>query len=153
MRIEIRIINYLSAVFIAILIAACNPESEPIVYGQDKCDYCRMSIVDQRFGCEVVTQKGKIYKYDAVECMVNYIDREVEDESKLKFILTNSYDSPGELIDANTCHYLISENMPSPMGMYLNPFKSLDIATKSKEEHLGVIFSWAELRADFVAKR
>ena len=59
---------------ILLMIVACDPESKPIVYGEDKCEFCRMSIVDQRFAGEVVTQKGKAYKFDAVECMVNYID-------------------------------------------------------------------------------
>lgn len=153
MRIDIRIINYLSAVFIAILLAACNPESKPIVYGQDKCEFCRMSIVDQRFGGEIVTQKGKVYKYDAVECMVNYMDKKVEDESKIKFILTNTYDAPGQLIEAAGCYYLKSENMPSPMGMYLNPFKSTDEALKNQKVHSGIIYTWEELRSDFIAKR
>ena len=37
-------------VLFMLALQACNPESKPIVYGQDKCEFCRMSIVDQRFG-------------------------------------------------------------------------------------------------------
>jgi copper chaperone NosL len=59
-------------IFIMIMLIACNPERKPIQYGEDKCAFCRMSIVDQRFGGEIVTQKGKVYMFDAVECMVNY---------------------------------------------------------------------------------
>ena len=74
---------------------SCNPESKPIIYGQDKCDFCRMSIVDQRFAGEIVTQKGKVFKFDAVECMLNYINNQVEDQRTIKLILTNTYDNPG----------------------------------------------------------
>ena len=152
MRID-RILSYAPIVLIAFAFFSCDPKSKPIAYGEDKCEFCRMSIVDQRFGGEIVTQKGKVYKYDAVECMVNYLDQRVDDESSLKMILTNTYDAPGKLQDARACYYLISENMPSPMGMFLNPFESLDAATKNMQEHSGAIFSWQELRADFLAKR
>lgn len=131
------------------MLNSCNPESKPILYGEDKCEFCRMSIVDKRFGGEIVTQKGKTYKFDAVECMVNYIDERVEDESKLKFILTNTYDNPGELINASECTYLKSENMPSPMGMFLNPFNERSEAIKLQKENTGSILNWEELRVDF----
>jgi copper chaperone NosL len=72
-------------ILLVLLLLACNPESQPINYGADMCEFCRMSIVDQRFGSEIVTQKGKVYKFDAVECMINYLDDRVEDESKLKY--------------------------------------------------------------------
>lgn len=135
------------------MIAACNPESKPIIYGEDNCEFCRMSIVDKRFGGEVVTQKGKVYKFDAVECLVNYIDERVEDESKLKFVLTNTYDHPGELVNASECTYLKSTQMPSPMGMFLNPFKEFDKASSFQKENTGSIFTWEELRKDFATNK
>ena len=153
MKYDILLFRFLIGIMSLLVLNSCNPESKPIVYGEDKCEFCRMSIVDQRFGGEIVTQKGKVYKYDAVECMVNYIDKHVEDESKLKLVLTNSYDSPGKLTDVNLCYYLISSNMPSPMGMFLNPFKSLEAATVTQKEQSGAILNWKELRADFMAKR
>ncbi len=137
----------LSAVFILL---ACNPESQPINYGSDMCEFCRMSIVDQRFGSEIVTQKGKVYKFDAVECMVNYLDERVEDESKLKYILTNTLDAPGELIDVQECRFLRSKNMPSPMGMFINPFKDNTLAIRNQEENSGAILDWTTLRNEFI---
>ena len=32
-----------------------------------------MTIVDPRYGAELVTTKGKVYKYDAVECLINSV--------------------------------------------------------------------------------
>ena len=144
-----QIIKFACGAAFIFMINACNPESKPIDYGEDKCEFCRMSIVDLRFGGEIVTQKGKIFKFDAMECMVNYLDERVEDETKLKFVLTNTYDHPGELHNAAVCTYLKSENMPSPMGMFLNPFKKSEEATRFQKLNTGSIFSWDELRADF----
>jgi len=135
--------------FLLFLLVSCNPKSEPIHYGEDKCEFCRMSIVDRRFAGEIVTKKGKIFKFDATECMVNYLDERVEDEANLQFILTNTYDTPGTLVDASTCIYLKSKNMPSPMGMFLNPFKDASEAIKNKDENSGTIMNWQELREEF----
>ena len=112
-----------------------------------------MSIVDQRFGGEIVTQKGKIFKFDAVECMINHIEKNISDESDLRFILTNTLDAPAQLIDVSSNVYLISENMPSPMGMYLNPFSKDVEAQKSQEQNGGQIFNWSELRAEFAKNK
>jgi copper chaperone NosL len=136
-------------ILLVLLLLACNPESQPINYGADMCEFCRMSIVDQRFGSEIVTQKGKVYKFDAVECMINYLDDRVEDESKLKYILTNTLDAPGELVDVQKCTFLKSKNMPSPMGMFINPFRDSTLAIRNQEENSGTILDWANLRGEF----
>ena len=138
-----RLLTFIAVLAIA---GACKSESKPIIYGEDKCEFCRMSIVDQQFGCEVVTKKGKVFKFDAVECMVNYLDQKQLDESAYAMILTNAYDAPGKLIDATACNYLQSENMPSPMGMFLNPFENSDEAIKYQKQETGTIYDWQELR-------
>ncbi len=129
--------------------SGCKPESKPIEYGMDKCEYCRMSIVDSKFGCQIVTQKGKIYNFDAMECLVNYLDERVEDESGIAMMLTNTCDAPGELTDAKTCTYLRSETLPSPMGMYLNPYRDQQEAVNISKQHPGDLMSWQELRKFF----
>ena len=48
------------------------------------------------------------------------LDERVEDE-KLKHMLTNTLDDPGKLNDVHECCFLRSKNMPSPMGMFINP--------------------------------
>ena len=73
----------------------------------------------------------------------------VEDESKIQLILTNTYDNPGKLTDALSCTYLKSQHMPSPMGMFLNPFKESSEAIELQKQNTGDILSWEELRADF----
>ena len=141
--------NQLLLATLVMLAIACTPESKPIVYGQDKCENCRMSIVDNRFASEVVTKKGKSYKFDAVECLINYLDEHVEDESKLSIIQTNTHDAPGQLIDVATCYYLKSESMPSPMGMYLSGYDKQRSALIKHNEIGGEIYSWKELIESF----
>jgi copper chaperone NosL len=137
-----------SVFFIAALLTmlqACGPKPVAIRYGEDKCVHCQMSIVDPRFGCELVTSKGKVYKFDAVECMVNYLQA-MEAPADAALLLTNTWDEPGVLLDVNACVFLQSNELPSPMGMYLNPFHSENQALETQSRHGGKILRWDELK-------
>ena len=37
------------------LLTACSAEPEPIAYGSDACDFCRMNIVDKTHAAQLVT--------------------------------------------------------------------------------------------------
>ncbi len=136
------IISFISV----ILFFACNPEKVPINYGQDKCSYCRMSIVEHQFAGEIVTTKGKVFKFDAVECMANYLAQNNLSDADLAMVLTNTFDHPNTFQNAHECYFLQSKNMPSPMGMFLNPFKDKDEVTKIQQENGGKIMTWNDLK-------
>jgi copper chaperone NosL len=129
------------------LLAGCQAEPKPIAYGSDACHFCRMTIVDQQHGAEMVTRKGKVFKFDAVECLLNYL-REVDDQS-VALYLVNTYTRPGELIDATGATYLVSEGIPSPMGEFLTAFENEMDALDAVEKHGGAVYSWAEIRNRF----
>lgn len=124
---------------------ACSPEPHAIRYGEEACQYCSMSIVDQRFGCEIVTNKNKVYKFDAVECMIHYVEEGNLSQEDIALVLTNSFDNPGALQDAKNCYFLYSKSLPSPMGMYINPFTKNEQAMAMQQKHEGKVFSWNEL--------
>lgn len=63
-----------------ILITSCSIEPAKIQYGKDACHYCKMNIVDKMHAAQYVTKKGKAFKYDAVECMLN--DLKDKDQQK-----------------------------------------------------------------------
>lgn len=132
------------AAFLTVL-QACGPRPVDIRYGEDKCVHCQMSIIDPRFGCELVTSKGKAYKFDAVECLVHYL-KTTEAQADAALLLTNTWDEPGILLDVNTCVFLQSDELPSPMGMYLNPFHSESQALETQSRHGGKILRWGELK-------
>ena len=129
-----------------ITLVSCSPEKSPIEYGFDKCYYCKMTIVDKKFGGELVTRKGKVYKFDATECLVNFLHSDEIRIDEVSMMLTNTYDNPGELVQVEHCYYLRSENMPSPMGMYINPFREKTLALEYQSERNGNIYHWHEVR-------
>jgi len=56
-----------------LLFISCSTKPQPIQYGKDVCDHCKMTIVDQKFGGEIVTKKGKAYKFDDLICMAKFL--------------------------------------------------------------------------------
>lgn len=121
---------------------ACTPAPVPIEYGSDACTFCQMTIVDQQHGAEVVTSKGKAFKFDAIECMVHYITQSPETYA---FYLVNDYENPGKLLDAQACTFLISEGIPSPMGASLSGFAQKAAASTMQAAHGGTLYSWKQI--------
>src|SRR5690606_30570495 len=68
------------AACLLLLFTACKPEAQAIDYGFDSCTHCKMTIADNRYGAELVTQKGKVYKFDAVECLTAYEESDSEED-------------------------------------------------------------------------
>lgn len=129
--------------FFTVLVFACNVKPQPIEYGSDGCHFCSMTIVDRQHAAQMVTEKGKTFKFDAVECMMNHL-KEI-DQGTVALFLVNDYSEPGELVDAKKATYLISEGIPSPMGEFLTAFGNDADAKNAKEGNGGDLYSWDEL--------
>ena len=128
-----------------LLFLSCNVSPKPIEYGSDGCHFCKMTIVDKVHAAEVVTKKGKVYKFDASECMIKFM--EDFDTSEIELYLSNNYTEPETLIDATKATFLISENIPSPMGAFLSTFKNKADAEKFQAEKGGDLYTWETLLA------
>jgi copper chaperone NosL len=122
---------------------SCNVSPKAIDYGSDGCHFCKMTIVDKVHAAEIVTNKGKVYKFDATECMINFM--EDFETSEIELYLSNNYTEPEALIDATQATFLISENIPSPMGAFLSAFKIKADAEKTQAEKGGTLYTWDEL--------
>lgn len=127
--------------------SSCNTGPKPIDYGSDGCHFCSMTIVDQQHAAEIVTKKGKVFKFDSSECMMNHV-KDIE-QQKIALFLVNDYGQPGKLIDATKASFLISSGIPSPMGEFLTAFETQMAATKAKEQHKGEVLTWEQLKSRF----
>ncbi len=141
-------LKHLFTLTITLLFIGCAVGPQPINYGQDGCHFCKMTIVDKVHAAEVVTLKGKVYKFDATECMLNFM--EDFDASQIKLYLSNNYTQPEELIDATSATFLISENIPSPMGAFLSAFKNKEDAEKAQADKGGELYTWETLKTKFL---
>ena len=126
------------------ILSSCGIAPVPIEYNVDQCHACKMIIADSRFGSELITTKGKVYKYDAIECLVPDLVKNGEDH--YKFALVTDFTQPPTLTDARSATYLISENLPSPMGGFLSAYGNEADAVKALENYGGKLYNWDELK-------
>jgi copper chaperone NosL len=125
-----------------IFLMSCTTETEPINYGKDNCQFCKMTIMDNKYGCEVVTQKGKVFKFDDVSCMIKYINISEQTPKEYAQIVVNSYDKPANLVDVNQLFFVVSPNFASPMMGHVAAF-STEKDSEAKK------YSWNELVKKF----
>ncbi len=131
------------SLLVPLVFMACQAKPQPIVYGEDACHFCKMTIVDKVHAAEVVTKKSKVYKFDATECMINF--RSEFETAEIALYLSNNFTQAEELIDATQATFLISENVPSPMGAYLSAFEDKADAEALLKEKGGQLYTWEEL--------
>lgn len=134
-------ILYISLIFFLI---SCSTKPEPIVAGKDVCSYCKMPVADTRFGGEIITEKGKIYKFDDIGCMIHFLTEGINNE-KAKQILSLNYLNNQELIDVYQSSFLISSELHTPMNSDAASFKTKKEAEEYIEKFPGKILSWDEL--------
>lgn len=133
------------------LVQSCSTDPVPIEYGKDQCVFCDMNIVDKAHSAQHVSDKGKQYKYDAVECLIRYVVR--NDVQDIEHILVANYANPGEMIDANNALYIISENIKSPMGANLSAVGSESSAEQIIKENGGEIFTWPAIKNEIEGQK
>lgn len=128
---------------VILVVASCTVKPVKIDYGKDACHFCKMNIVDKNHAVQIVSNKGKHFNYDAVECML--FDLENHNINKIELFLVTDYKTPEKLIDAKQAYYIISDAIKSPMSANLAAFESKSIAEKFVEENGGKLYNWSEI--------
>lgn len=129
---------------------SCTARPEPIRYGQASCHHCKMTIMDQRFAAQIVTQKGKASHFDDLACLVRHLKAEGIDETGLAHIVVNDFARPGELIDARTAVFLQSKSLKSPMMGQIAAFSNAGEAQKIREQFPDArLIRWVDVRRTF----
>jgi copper chaperone NosL len=128
-----------SMLFIVLLgiLTACSPEPVPIKFGHDACDYCKMIIMDPKFGAELVTTKGKAFKFDDINCLIEFSAEEKLSTENVAHWLVINFNEPEKLINAETAYYTRSASIMSPMASRIASFADAE-TRKSMSE------SWTE---------
>lgn len=128
---------------------SCNPQPEPLVFGQDACYTCKMTLMDNKFGAELVTRKGKVYKFDDVNCMLGFYHSAYESTDAYAYIQVVDFANPGHLIDGRNAWYLKSPNIHSPMASGVAAFESEASFQSYKKEWKAILLSWGEIQTQF----
>ena len=126
------------------LLGSCsNSGPQSIALNKDACDFCKMSISDGRYMAEIITKKGRVYKFDDVSCLIKYAAEQGKDNIA-QYYIGNS-EKENELIDATTAWYVTHENYKSPMGGNTAAFVSKQNAEDAAAKQQTNAINWQSL--------
>jgi copper chaperone NosL len=138
----------LTLTFFSIL--SCTIVPEAISYGKDNCQFCKMTIMDPKFGCEIVSKKGKIFKFDDLSCMIKYMKVAEQNYTEFAHVLVNQYDKPNNFIAISDAYFINSQKYQSPMMGYTAAFSDEKQAFAIvKIDNEAKKFTWNELVKKF----
>ncbi|HRQ52381.1 MAG TPA: nitrous oxide reductase accessory protein NosL, partial [Agriterribacter sp.] len=113
--------------------------------GIDQCAFCKMGISDTRFACQLITQKGKIYKFDDTHCMLAFTASPQWDKNTVKNYYLANFSQPEQWLIAENAVLLKSDQLKSPMGGNIAAFSNATDQQATAEHFPGSPVSWKEI--------
>ena len=127
---------------------SCNSnEPKPIKLNSDSCDNCKMTISNGKFGAELITEKGRHYKFDDISCMVKFAKSGTSVPAKTFYV--NDYLQDNTLIPAEKAFYLKDGSINSPMRGNTAAFSSKQEAEQYQTKLNAAPSSWDEIFNSF----
>lgn len=125
------------------LVSCTNTLPKPIKLNVDACDHCKMTISNEKFASECITQKGKVYKFDDVKCMVNFIQK--NSNTKFEQIYISDFLTSSHFLLANNAIIIKADGLKSPMGGNYAAFATQEAAEKYIKELNAIVIPWDNL--------
>jgi copper chaperone NosL len=133
------------ASFLLIFSASCNRAPQPIKIGADTCSFCKMTISDNRFGGEIITKKGKAYKFDDIHCLVSFNKSGAVKAGDVDHTYLVKFNVPHNFIEASKATFFKSNEFRTPMGGNVAAFESEQDLRNTNEKFKGTVVSWNDL--------
>ncbi len=128
------------------LFSCAEPKPQPLTINVDNCDFCKMTISNPAFGAELLTKKGKVYKFDAIECMAGFYGEEsVVKHEDIHSMWAINLTRPGDLIDISTAILFQCDELKSPMGGNYSAISSEDDFKRTSSSYQCRRLSWADI--------
>ena len=124
----------------ALLFLSACVVSGPVDFksGAYTCDYCKMSIIDMRFKSEILSPKGKVYRFDSIECMLAWA-RQHSNMVQARWV--SDFFEPKRWISLEAAYLLRSDTLPSPMGAFLSAYATPAALNRVRAQYGGVRLS------------
>jgi len=139
-------INTIAILFISLLFfTSCQAQPKSIKIGVDQCHFCKMTVSDARFPSEILTQKGKVYIFDDIHCMLGFLKENSTIKKNVKDFYLSDYSGTHNLVKAEESYLYKSEELRSPMGGNIATFANKDSMNAIAEVFPGEAVSWNDL--------
>ncbi len=126
-------------------LSSCNTKPEVIQVGVDNCYFCKMTISDKKFGAELVTKKGKVFKFDDAVCLISFHKTKSIQEQEIATIYLVDFNNNHQFISSSEAKLLKSESLRSPMNGNIAAFRTENDLQKARKQFNGEQVNWSEL--------
>lgn len=130
---------------LAITMASCQVNPRPIQWGKDNCDHCRMTLMDTKFGAELITKKGKTYVFDDLSCLHRFYRQGTVKPEEIANQVVVVFDQKDQFADLNKAWIRLANDINSPMGSHTAGYASREAAEKPGTGNGIEILTWKEL--------
>ena len=129
----------------ALFLLSCS-EAKPIQakLNVDNCDYCKMTISDAKFVAEIITKKGRIYKFDDIDCMRNY-NKENPNPDGVKLFVAD-FEQPEAFLNVAEASFVKGDTIASPMGGNTVAFSDAKKAETFSANLPVQILNWSDIQ-------
>jgi copper chaperone NosL len=135
--------TFILIAFIGLTFSSCGTTNfEPIDFGKEACAHCKMTILDRRYFAEMITKKGRVYKFDDVLCMKKFIDDNNMSSHIGKLFVANYKDGKNGILDVNEAVFLHNTYFHSPMNGCCAAFQNIAQAQSLKDSLHAEIINW-----------
>ena len=130
-------------------LAGCGPAGpRAIRIGEEECAHCRMRISEERFAAQLLNDRGRVWVFDSIECLVEWTQQAAEvPEDRIAGWWVTDFEAPGSWLDATRATYLRSDGLRSPMGLGLSAYAGAPAARAQQGAHGGEVLDWAGIQA------
>ncbi len=130
--------------FIFFLSSCTSSGSVPIKYNTDACDFCKMTISESRYATELITTKGRAYKFDDLSCMLHYMKENADVKNKSYYV--GDFLQQNILIEATSAFFVKHDSFRSPMGGNTVAFAAQNVANEYATKNQTQVITWNNLQ-------
>lgn len=143
--------KYLSLLLIILLISvSCKKETRPVDVDPavDICASCKMNITKLNFASEIIMNDGRVFKFDDINCMNTFVNRNRIKKSEVKAIFVRDYETSEWInVDKDKVYFLRSKSKRifTPMDSGIIIFNNRERAERFAKENDCEFLSFEEI--------
>lgn len=137
-----------AAALLALMFVSCSSGPQPVQWKKEACEFCKMTMMDNRYGAQIINKHGKAFVFDDIICLSGYLDAGNIPKENIRCIYFIDFNT-SKLVAANSVVILKSETFRSPMSSHL---ASVSSDTDLKAFNAEKVFKFDELFKGFEMK-
>ena len=127
-----------------LLLNSCSLGAETLRIGKDNCSFCQMTISDNRYGAEMITHKGRVYKFDDSHCLLAFIKSKAVNNKDISAVYFTDFMAEHSLIKAEQTFLLQSDSFRGPMNGNIAAFSNEASMKKLAVQYNAVVITWKQ---------